>query len=48
MNVGYEPDSLLLDWPGRQASDALEGYRFIAVDGKLNIYLPPQTAMLLV
>ena len=48
INVGHEPSSLLVDWPGRRAADALEGYRFLPVDGKLNIYLPPQTAMLLI
>ncbi len=48
INVGRRSNSLELDWPGRRAADALSGSRFIAVDGKIDIFVPPQTGMLLI
>ena len=48
VNVGDEPDSLLLAWPGKQALDALSGNQFTTASRQLDIWLPPLTGILLV
>ena len=48
LNVGQEAEPLSILWPGLTATDALTGQQFHAVQGRLEVCLPPMDAMLLI
>ena len=48
LNVGQEAESLSILWTGLTATDALTGQQFHAVQGRLEVCLPPMDAMLLI
>ena len=46
VNAGETPEKLTFPWSGT-ATDLLSGTQFEAKDGKLTLYLPPRSGMLL-
>jgi len=48
VNAGDEPVRLSFDWQGALATDALTGQKFLPLNGKITICVPPLEGVLLV
>ena len=48
LNAGTSPLPVTLDWDGSTAMDGVTGQRFLSVNGKVRLTLPPLDGVILV